>query len=192
MMTNDTPANQPNFVKTFVVKTLIITGIAVYGFGCYQSMTTLTKANAEYEKYAENCQVFLSRAKSAGTTGIARSELDKGLAWLKQNYPQDSFEYRDLKANEVYLQSQNQNTLLPTSIKDSIDNSSNLIDSRELGKFESAQWGAIIIVLSPLLLLTLLLVLYFLALLLGIDEEVDGIIGVLGIDVLKILGIGQI
>jgi len=192
MMTNDTPENQPNKIKIFGVKTLIITGVAAYGFGCYQSMTTLTKANAEYDQYTNNCQVFLSRAKSAGTTGIARAELDKGLSSLKQNYPQDSFEYRDLKADEVYLESQNQNSPLPTSIKDSIDNSRNLIDSRELGKFESAQWGAIIIVLSPLLLLTLLLVLYFLALLLGIDEEVDGIIGVLGIDVLKILGIGQI
>jgi len=192
MMTNDTPANQPNFVKTFVVKTLIITGIAVYGFGCYKAVPTSIKAGTEYDQYTNNCQVFLSRAKSAGTTGIARSELDKGLAWLKQNYPQDSFEYRDLKADEVYLESQNQNTPLPTSIKDSIDNSSNLVDSRELGKFESAQWGAIMIVLSPLLLLTLLLVLYFLALLLGVDEEVDAILGVLGIDVLQILGIGQI
>lgn len=92
----------------------------------------------------------------------------------------------------MYLESQNQNSPLPTSIKGSIDNSSNLIDSRELGKFESAQWGAIIIVLSPVLLLALLLVLYFLALLLGVDEKIYGILGILGIDVLQILGIGQI
>ena len=173
-MTNDTPANQPNFVKTFGVKTLIITGVAAYGFGCYKAVPTLTKANAEYENYAENCQVFLSRAKSAGTTGIARSELDKGLSWLKQNYPQDSFEYRDLKADELYLQSQSQNSPLPASIKDSIHNSSSLIDSIELKKIDKLLLGVTPILLWPLLIFLLDIV----ARLLGINEEIYRILGI--------------
>ncbi len=174
MVTDDAPVNQSNKVKTFVGKTLIITLVAAYGFGFYQAVPKLIKTGTEYNMYADNCKIFLERANSAGTTGVAREELDRALSWFKPKYPQDSFEYRDLKADELYLQSQSQNSPLPASIKDSIHNSSSLIDSIELKKIDKLLLGVTPILLWPLLIFLLDIV----ARLLGINEKIYRILGI--------------
>lgn len=56
----------------------ILLGIAsatLLGYGLYQSVPLAISGYKNYDKYTQECGIFLERARSAGTTGVAEKEL---------------------------------------------------------------------------------------------------------------------
>lgn len=155
MQTSNEKSNNLPKVKSFLFKGLTVASVALLGLGMYESVTMVVRGESGYENYTVNCQVFLGRAGSAGTIGIAQGELARALRWLEVNYPQSSFEYRDLKANLVYLQNQQPSSVVPASIKDSIRKNAELINGTEEQKLSKSYFGIKLIILLPVVLGTL-------------------------------------
>ncbi len=105
----------------------------------YQNTSLAINADKKYERYTRECNKFLIRAGTAGTTGIATGELKKAVSYLKDNYSNESFEYRDLKSNLNYLAKQPKDLLVPIAIKESINHNTQVINKEEIEKRESGQ-----------------------------------------------------
>lgn len=81
-------------------------GVAIVvgaGWNLYRNVNLGLNADEKYDQYTQECDKFLVTAGTAGTTGLAKEELEKAVSWLKDNYSNESFEYRDLKSNLNYL-----------------------------------------------------------------------------------------
>lgn len=87
-----------SFQKAVVIL-ICISNLFGEGYYIYQNTPLAINADKEYEQYTRECNKFLMRAGTAGTTGVATGELKKAVSWLKDNYSNESFEYRDLKSN---------------------------------------------------------------------------------------------
>lgn len=80
-----------------------IAGTTLLGYSLYQSVLLAINAYKSYNNYTQYCDIFLVRAGQAGTTGVAKEELEKAVNWLSANYSTQAFEYKDLKGNLNYL-----------------------------------------------------------------------------------------
>lgn len=76
-------------------------------------------------------RTFLERAENAATTGVAQEEISGAVAWLEDNRAINSFDYRNLQGISDYLQEQPKQSIVPTEIKSSIDQSIHAIESKE-------------------------------------------------------------
>lgn len=119
----------------------IVIGIAstiTLGYGLKQNIPIAISAVEKYNQYSQKGSVFLNRAGTAGTTGIARPELVRAVSFLETNRLTQSFEYKDLKANLNYLESQPDNSLMPAVVKDSINKNAVTIESEQTKKLNAA------------------------------------------------------
>lgn len=110
---------------------IAIASTITLGYGIKQNVPLAINAVEKYNQYTQECSIFLERAGTAGTTGIAEPELVKAVSFLETNRLTQSFEYKDLKANLAYLRSQPDNSLMPTVIKDSINSNTVAITDGE-------------------------------------------------------------
>lgn len=117
----------------------VVASVGFWVFKLYEGYKIGTKSDAVHQDYVNNCQVILHNAASAGTVGVSLSELEKAENWLKINYNQNSFEYKDLKGDVDYLKQQRSTSIIPTSIVKSIEHSSQLIDETE-EQINQAHW----------------------------------------------------
>lgn len=163
--------NNSHKVKAFVRKIFAVAVVAAYGFVIYQALMPTIKVDAEGNKYDNNCKVFLERAKSAGTAGIAKEELGKALRWLQKNYDQNSFEYRDLKGDMTYLEEQKPSSYIPNSIKESILKSSDLVNDTVDPNLVETLVRLIAAILLPFYVFILFVFSYALASMLGYKNE---------------------
>lgn len=119
----------------------IVIGIAstiTLGYGLKQNVPLAINAVKKYNQYTQKCSIFLKRAGTAGTTGIAEPELVKAVSWLETNHLTQSFEYKDLQANLGYLKNQPDKLLMPAVIKDSINKNTVAIESEQTKKLNQA------------------------------------------------------
>ena len=141
-------------VKKAVAITLNITSIVLCGYGLYQGIKSINNDSEKYNKYNQECKIFLEKAGYAGTIGVAQNELEVAVNWLKINYSTLAFEYKDLKANLDYLKKQPKDLLVPMAIKDSIKQNSIFIGKvRETPAQVSAFKQISIVFMASLLIL---------------------------------------
>ncbi len=123
-----------------IARYLVVAGAALLvGHQLYQKIPPAIRADKNYDNYQNNCEIFIERASKAGTTGIARIELARGVNWLEANYSVESFEYRDLKENLDYLKKQPENTIMPGAITGSISSDIEKIKENQL-KLQISFW----------------------------------------------------
>lgn len=139
-----------------------IAGATFLGYVLYQNVSVAIDAQNKYDKYSQGAKVFLERAGSTGTIGVAEKELVKAIDWLEANYSTESFEYRDLQTNLNYLQKQPEDSLLPIAIRDSIKQNANTIKSEQLKELNAGGEGLQLIMMtlllgSPLIVLAIML-----------------------------------
>jgi len=157
--------NSDNDLRTRVILRSVttITAIACVTFGAFKLNERYEigiKSDAAHQNYVKNCQVLLQNAALSGTIDTSRPELEKAENWLKVNYDQNSFEYKDLRADLNYLRQQPPNSILPVSIVNSIQHSSQLISETEAQKYDG-DWGdslfclLLLIVMPPAMLMML-------------------------------------
>lgn len=139
------------------------------GYGLYQSVPAAINAYNSYDKYTQECKIFLERAGSAGTTGVAEEELAKAVNWLKVNYSTQSFEYKDLQANLNYLQKQPEDSVLSVVIRDSIKQNTNVIKNVQSKERDAGSFGLELIIILPIA--TLLTIVTFALLKVGLNYE---------------------
>ena len=82
-----------------------------------------------YQNYVENAQPFLRNASNAGTNNVAGEELEKAWVWVEKNYPQDSFEYLELRADLAFLKRQEPFTAVPQIVRESLETTVDRIDT---------------------------------------------------------------
>lgn len=123
-----------------------IAGATLLGYSLYQSVPLAINAYKSYDKYTQECGVFLERAGKAGTTGVAEEELERVVNWLSVNYSTESFEYKDLKNNLNYLKKQPEDLVLPVVIKDSINQNTTAIRSEQIKKRNVGSFGLELII----------------------------------------------
>ncbi len=121
-------------VKSFyrskvIVISLNIAFIVLCGYGVYQCGKSIVNDVEGYNKYNQECKTFLEKAGYAGTIGVAQDELEVAVNCLKTNYSTQNFEYKDLRANLEYLKKQPKDLLVPTAIKDSVNQNSIAIET---------------------------------------------------------------
>lgn len=119
----------------------IVVGIAstiTLGYELKQNIPIAISAVEKYNQYTQKGSVFLNRAGTAGTIGIAKPELVRAVSFLETNRSTQSFEYRDLKANLNYLKSQPDNSLMPAVIKESINKNAVTIEREQTQKMNAA------------------------------------------------------
>ncbi len=139
---------------SIVLGSLSIAGSVWLGFTFVKNLPAVTIANSRYENYNQECSVFLGKAANAGTTEVAKEEVAKAVNWLLENYSAKSFEYRNLKANLEYLEQQPKHSLLTSTSKELINQSSNALEEEELKKlYKSPPLLSFILALTSLLLL---------------------------------------
>lgn len=110
--------------------TMLGTTIAVIGIGGFNAATELGKSyeSQTSKPFHKHSQVFLQRAEFNATSGLAKEELVNALNWLDTNYPHDSFEYKNLKANLAFLSLQPTNSSVPPTVIESTQKSKKLIE----------------------------------------------------------------
>lgn len=111
-----------------------IAAVTVFGYGLYQSVSVAKSDYESYDKFFQECGIFLERAAKAGTTGVAEEELATAVNCLSANYSTQSFEYKNLKGSLNYLEKQTKDLVLPILIKESINQSTNAIKSEKLNQ----------------------------------------------------------
>lgn len=115
-------------------KAIAITGVIVcpifLGYELYQAVPAYMDASRSYEQYTQGGEIFLERAGSSGTTGIAQGELNKAVSWLESSNSNQSFEFENLQANLNYLKKQPDDSLVPVVIKESINESAFVIKQK--------------------------------------------------------------
>ncbi len=128
----------------------VVLGFAIVGSF---NQALLLVPSKQDEKLLTDSEMFLGNADNAGTTGLAKIELAKGIALLQQsNYSASSFEFRDLKANLIYLKAQPDNTLLPLGIKYAIEKDLDaIVDSVKVNQ-DSPQVNLWILIIGVLIL----------------------------------------
>lgn len=142
-----------NYAKAIAICAVIICPI-VSGYKLYQTVPAYVDAAKSYEQYTQGGEVFLARAGSSGTTGIAQRELDKAVSWLESSNSNQSFEFDNLQANLNYLRKQPNDSLMPVVIKESINESANLIT----GKFIKERNAKLFDLCSVVIAITILLI----------------------------------
>lgn len=130
-------ANSFSYPKAVAIVIAIASTITL-GYGLKQNVPLAVNALQKYDQYTQKCSIFLKRAGTAGTTGVAEPELVKAVSFLETNHLTQSFEYKDLKANLDYLKNQPDNSLMPTVIKDSIKNNTVAIEKEENKKWQQS------------------------------------------------------
>ncbi len=138
---NSNDVNSDNNIRTRVILRSVttitaITCVTLGAFKLNERYEIGIKSDAAHQNYVKNCQVLLENAALSGTIDTSRSELEKAENWLKVNYDRDSFEYKDLRADLNYLRQQPPNSILPVSIVNSIQHSSQLINETEAQKYD--------------------------------------------------------
>jgi hypothetical protein len=141
LMNNKLRAEGNSYKKTVAI-TLNIAFIVLCGYGFSQGMKSIDSDDEKYNKYNQDCKIFLERAGYAGTIGVAQDELEVAVTWMKTNYSTQAFEYKDLKANLDYLKKQPKEGVVPIAIKDSIKQNSITLEKRKFWE-TSAQNSAI-------------------------------------------------
>lgn len=128
-----------NFSAPIFVAILIgVASTITLGYELKQNIPIAISAVEKYNQYTQECNVFLNRAGTAGTTGIAKPELLRAVSFLETNLLIQSFEYEDLQANLNYLKSQPDNSLMPAVVKDSINKNTVTIESKQTQKMNAA------------------------------------------------------
>jgi hypothetical protein len=157
------------FYKKSVAITLNIAFIVLCGYGLYQGIKLIKNDSEKYNKYNQECKIFLEKAGYAGTIGVAQDELEVAVNWLKINYSTQTFEYKDLEANLAYLKKQPKEGIVPTAIKDSIKQNSIFIE-KEKDRGLSAQ--SFIFKYIPTVIMALLLILGLSSLFVLFEENI--------------------
>lgn len=167
-------------VGSFSVVLVGIVGVILLGYGVpkiNQSIVDSNNAYKYYDAYIQECDIFLERAGNGGTTGVAEEELAKAVKWLKANYSNQTFEYKDLQGNLNYLKKQPNDSLVPVVIKESIKQNTNTIKTEEQKKRDTGSSGinhiidlAIII---PLIIFMLIILLGLIFSVINNQQEVE-------------------
>ncbi len=127
------------------------------GYQLYQNIPLAISADKNYNVYEKGCEIFLERASLAGTTGVARVELAKGVNWLESKSLVQDFEYKDLKANLDYLQEQPGNLAMPVTITKSISSNFEKIKQEQI-KLQTSSWSNLYLsILVPIVVSLLIL-----------------------------------
>ncbi|WP_160296012.1 hypothetical protein [Aliterella atlantica] len=126
-------ANNTSYPKAAAIVIAIASTITL-GYGMKKHLPGAIDAVQEYQRYTQECRVFLERVGTAGTIGVAEPELVKVVSFLKTNHLAQSFEYKDLQANLAYLKSQPDNSLMPGAIKESISKNTVAIEEAQTKK----------------------------------------------------------
>lgn len=126
-------ANNISYPKAVAI-VIGVASIITLGNGMKKHLPVAIDAVQEYQRYTQECRVFLERVGTAGTIGVAEPELVKVVSFLKTNRLTQSFEYKDLQANLAYLKSQPDNSLMPSVIKDSISKNTAAIEEAQTKK----------------------------------------------------------
>lgn len=130
-------ADNISYPKAVAIVIAIASTITL-GYGIKQNVPLAINALQRYDQYTQKCSMFLKRAGTAGTIGIAEPELGKAVSFLETNHLTQSFEYEDLKANLDYLTSQPDSSLMPTVIRDSISKNTIAIEKEENKKWQQS------------------------------------------------------
>lgn len=136
---------QQKLIKGFKI-TIAVGGIALWGIGFYKGEQQAARGQTVYNEYENNFQVHVERASTAGTVAVATEELAQAMPWLEENYSQDSFEYRNLKAGLQYLQKQKPELLVPDSIQNSIQQTNKTIEQTQLVKLGNSSSLSILLI----------------------------------------------
>lgn len=158
LMNNELRAERNSYKKAVAI-TLNIAFIFLCGYGFHQGMKSINSDDEKYNKYTQECKIFLERAGYAGTIGVAQDELEVAVTWMKTNYSTQAFEYKDLKANLDYLKKQPKKGVVPIAIKDSIKQNSITLETekfREISTQNSAIKHMFMVVIGALLVLGVL------------------------------------
>ena len=159
LMNNELRAEN-NSSKKAVAITLNVAFIVLCGYGFYQGVKSTNSDDEKYNKYSQECKIFLERAGHAGTIGVAQNELEVAVTWMKTNYSTQAFEYKDLKANLDYLKKQPKEEVVPIVIKDSIKQNSITLGQekfREISAQNSAIKRMFVLMIGSLLTLGVLI-----------------------------------
>ncbi len=120
-----------------VVGVIITVILGFWSSKVYNRAILETEGDAFYQNYVDECQVFLERTEAAGDAITTQEQLIKATMWLDNNYPANSFEYKEIKKDLNYLQ-QHRSSLVPENIGHSISYSHKLIDKFENEKHEDS------------------------------------------------------
>ena len=164
MKSLNTDMETKSFSYSKLCKYILLAGVTLlFGYQLYQNIPPAIRAEKDYDNYKTECEIFLNRASKAGTTGVASAELARGVDWLNSHYSNQSFEYRDLKANLDYLQKQPGNLVMPVTITDSISSNLENIKEKQLKLLDNGRPGmgglADLVIFSFVLILICLLIL---------------------------------
>ena len=161
-MNTDMETKDFSYTK-FAYRILAIGVTFLIGYQLHQNIPPAIRADKDYNNYKIKCEIPLERASKAGTTGVAKEQLAKGVNWLESKSITQSFEYKDLKANLDYLEQQAGNLAMPVTITGSINSNLGNIKEKQL-KLQRGRWNDLYeCILASILIY--LLILFFIAVL---------------------------
>ncbi len=156
-MNTDMETKDSSYTK-LASRLLAVSVTFIIGYQLSQNIPPAIRADKYYNDYKIKCEIFLERASKAGTTGVAKEELAKGVNWLESKSITQSFEYKDLKANLDYLEQQPRNLAMPITITDSISSNLGNIKEKQL-KLQRGRWNSLYeYILASILIYLLILV----------------------------------